>query len=33
MDYGIAWNAKTKEGTWTVGEEVQVTLNLEFIKQ
>lgn len=33
MDFGIAWNAKTEQGTWTVGEDVDVTLKLEFIKQ
>ena len=33
MDFGIAWNAKTEQGTWTVGEDVEVSLKLEFIKQ
>lgn len=29
--YGVAWNAKTKEGTWTVGEEVNLLIKLELI--
>lgn len=33
MDYGIAWNAKTEHGTWTVGEDIDVSLKLEFIKK
>ncbi|MCB0496918.1 MAG: YceI family protein [Cyclobacteriaceae bacterium] len=33
MDYGVAWNAKTKQGGWTVGEEVEITIKLELVKQ
>jgi len=33
MDYGIAWNAKTEHGTWTVGEDVAITVKLQFVKQ
>lgn len=33
MDYGVAWNAKTKQGGWTVGEEVAITVKLELVKQ
>lgn len=33
MDYGVAWNAKTEHGSWTVGEEVDLVLKLEFIQQ
>lgn len=33
LDYGIAWNSKTEHGTWTVGEDVNISLKLEFIKQ
>ena len=33
MDYGVAWNAKTKQGGWTVGEEVDITVKLELVKQ
>ena len=33
MDYGIAWNAKTEHGTWTVGEDVTITVKLQFVKQ
>ncbi|MGB0524685.1 MAG: YceI family protein [Flammeovirgaceae bacterium] len=32
-DFGVAWNAKTENGGLTVGEEVDITLKLEFIKQ
>lgn len=32
IDYGVAWNAKTKEGGWTVGEDVNLTIKLELIK-
>lgn len=33
IDYGVAWNAKTEHGGWTVGEEVNIVLKLEFIKK
>jgi polyisoprenoid-binding protein YceI len=33
MDYGVAWNAKTKQGGWTVGEDVEITLKLELVKK
>ena len=33
MDYGIAWNDKTEHGSLIVGEEVEVQIKLEFIKQ
>lgn len=33
MDYGVAWNAKTKQGGWTVGEEVGITIKLELVKK
>ena len=33
MDYGVAWNAKTKQGGWTVGEEVGISVKLEMVKQ
>jgi len=32
IDYGVAWNAKTEHGGWTVGETVALLLKLEFIK-
>lgn len=32
IDYGVAWNAKTEHGSWTVGEEVTFTTKLELIK-
>ncbi len=32
MDFGIAWNAKTEHGGWTVGEEVEIEVKLEFVK-
>jgi len=33
MDYGVAWNAKTKTGGWTVGEEVELVIKLEMMKK
>jgi len=33
IDYGVAWNAKTEHGDWTVGEEVALKVKLEFVKQ
>lgn len=33
IEYGVAWNAETKQGGWTVGEEVDITLKLEVVKQ
>ena len=33
IDYGVAWNAKTEHGGWTVGEEVALTIKLELVKQ
>jgi polyisoprenoid-binding protein YceI len=33
IEYGVAWNAKTEHGGWTVGEEVDLTIKVEFIKQ
>jgi len=33
MDYGVAWNAKTKQGGWTVGEEVKLLIKLEMMKK
>ncbi len=33
IDYGVAWNAKTEHGGWTVGEEVSLVVKLEFVKQ
>jgi polyisoprenoid-binding protein YceI len=33
MDYGIAWNAKTEHDTWIVGEDVNIQVKLEFVKQ
>ncbi len=33
MDFGIAWNAKTKQGGWTVGEEVALVIKLEMMKK
>ncbi|BDS13198.1 YceI family protein [Aureispira anguillae] len=33
IDYGVAWNAKTEQGGWTVGEAVEIVLKSEFIKQ
>ena len=32
IDYGVAWNAKTEHGGWTVGEEVDLKIKLEFVK-
>ena len=31
--YGVAWNAKTEHGGWTVGEDVDIVVKLEFVKQ
>lgn len=33
VDYGVAWNAKTEHGGWTVGEEVALKVKLELVKQ
>ncbi|MCF6360548.1 MAG: YceI family protein [Cyclobacteriaceae bacterium] len=33
MEFGVAWNAKTKQGGWTVGEEVELLIKLEMIKK
>lgn len=33
MDYGIAWNDKTENGGLAVGEDVNIRINLEFVKQ
>jgi|VirMetMinimDraft_7_1064189.scaffolds.fasta_scaffold22904_1 polyisoprenoid-binding protein YceI len=33
IEYGVAWNAKTEHGGWTVGEEVEISIKAEFIKQ
>lgn len=32
IDYGVAWNSKTKQGGLTVGEEIEITLKLELVK-
>jgi len=32
LDYGVAWNSKTKQGGLTVGEDVEITLKLEMVK-
>lgn len=32
-DYGVAWNSKTEHGTLTVGNDVDLTLKLQFVKQ
>ncbi len=32
IDYGIAWNAKTEHGSWTLGEDVSFIIKLELIK-
>lgn len=32
VDYGVAWNSKTKQGGLTVGEEIEITLKLELVK-
>ena len=33
MDYGIAWNSKTEHGSLVVGEDVEINIKLELIKQ
>ena len=33
IDFGVAWNAKTEHGGWTVGEEVELVIKLEMVKQ
>lgn len=33
IDYGVAWNAKTEQGSLTVGEDVNLAIKLELIKQ
>ncbi len=33
LDYGIAWNSKTEHGSLVVGEEVEINIKLELIKQ
>lgn len=33
IEYGVAWNAKTEHGGWTVGEEVEIVIKSEFVKQ
>jgi polyisoprenoid-binding protein YceI len=33
MDYGIAWNGKTEHGSLVVGEDVDIEIKLELIKQ
>lgn len=33
VDYGVAWNAKTEHGGWTVGEEVRLVVKLELVKK
>lgn len=33
IEYGVAWNAKTEHGGWTVGEEVEMSIKVEFIQQ
>ncbi len=33
IQYGVAWNAKTEHGGWTVGEEVELNIKVEFIQQ
>lgn len=32
IDYGVAWNAETEHGGWTVGEDVDIVLKLELVK-
>ena len=32
IDYGVAWNRKTKQGSWSVGEEVDIVIKLECNK-
>ncbi len=33
IDYGVAWNAKTEHGKLTVGEDVDIDVKLQFVKQ
>jgi len=33
LDYGIAWNEKTEHGNLVVGEEVDIDVEVEFLKQ
>ncbi len=33
IDYGVAWNAKTEHGGLTVGEEINLVVKLEVVKQ
>ncbi len=33
INFGIAWNAKTEQGGLTVGEEIDLVIKLEFVKQ
>ncbi len=33
IDYGVAWNAKTEHGGLTVGEDVDIDVKLQFVKQ
>lgn len=32
VDYGVAWNSKTKTGGLSVGEEIDITIKLELVK-
>jgi polyisoprenoid-binding protein YceI len=33
IDFGIAWNSKTEQGGFTVGEEINFVVKLEFVKK
>ena len=33
IDFGVAWNSKTKNGGLTVGEKINLVVKLEFVKQ
>lgn len=33
INFGIAWNAKTEQGGLTVGEEIDLVIKLEFVRQ
>jgi polyisoprenoid-binding protein YceI len=33
IDFGVAWNSKTKNGGLTIGEKINLVVKLEFIKQ
>lgn len=33
IDFGVAWNSKTKNGGLTIGEKINLVVKLEFVKQ